>query len=170
MEGKKEEDIHQGLDSTLSLLPEEQKKTVSIHRDYRFRGKVYCNLGQMNQVFLNLLTNALQAIDDEGEIWVRTEEKGNEILIAIEDTGKGIPADVLPRIFEPFYTTKDVGQGTGLGLSISHKVVEDHKGRIDVESTVGKGSRFSIYLPIKDCQAGEPKGRMDGSFGFAACS
>ncbi len=85
VEGKKEEDVHQGIDSTISLLPEDQEKKVVIHRDYRFQGKVQCNLGQLNQVFMNLLTNALQAIDGEGEIWVRTEQEGDHILITLED-------------------------------------------------------------------------------------
>jgi len=170
VEGKKEEDIHQGLDSTISLLPEDQEKKVVIHRDYRFKGKVQCNLGQLNQVFMNLLTNALQAIDGEGEIWVRTEQEGDHILITLEDTGQGIPPEALPRVFEPFYTTKDVGQGTGLGLSISHKVIEDHGGRIEVESTLGKGTRFSIRLPTRDQKPGERPGQMDEGLPAAASS
>jgi signal transduction histidine kinase len=170
VEGKKDEDIHQGLDSTLSLLPEEQEKKVVIHRDYRFRGKVHCNLGQLNQVFMNLLTNALQAIDDKGEIWVRTEQEGDSVLITIEDTGRGIPPDALPRIFEPFYTTKDVGQGTGLGLSISHKVIEDHGGRIEVESRPGEGSRFFIYLPVKDQEKRHLQARANEDFRSASSS
>ncbi len=170
VEGKKEEDIHQGLDSTISLLPESDKNRIVIHRDYRFQGKVHCNLGQLNQVFMNLLTNALQAVEGDGEIWVRTEQEGDEILITIEDTGRGIPPDVLPRIFEPFYTTKDVGQGTGLGLSISHKVVEDHGGRIEVESTPGKGSRFSVHLPIKELHHLEDAENFVRDFPSAASS
>jgi signal transduction histidine kinase len=170
VEGRKEEDVHQGLDSTISLLPEDQAKKILIHRDYRFQGKVQCNLGQLNQVFMNLLTNALQAIDGEGEIWVRTEQEGDHILITLEDTGQGIPPEVLPRVFEPFYTTKDVGQGTGLGLSISHKVIEDHGGTIEVESTLGKGSRFSICLPIGDQTEGESEGQMDTGFRPAVSS
>jgi len=170
VEGKKEEDVHQGLDSTLSLIPEDQEKKVVIHRDYRFQGKIHCNLGQLNQVFMNLLTNALQAIDGGGEVWVRTERKGDDILVTIEDTGKGIPQDVLPRIFEPFYTTKDVGQGTGLGLSISHKVIEDHGGRIEVESNPGKGSRFLVYLPVKDPLEGKLRGRTEEALRSAASS
>lgn len=170
VEGKKEEDIHQGLDSTISLLPEDREKKVVIHRDYRFQGKVQCNLGQLNQVFMNLLTNALQAIDGEGEIWVRTELEGEHILITLEDSGQGIPPEVLPHIFEPFYTTKDVGQGTGLGLSISHKVIEDHGGRIQAESTLGKGTRFSIRLPTKEIRQADPAERFDAGFRSAASS
>jgi signal transduction histidine kinase len=170
VESKKEEDIHLGLDSTISLLPEDHEKKVVIHRDYRFQGKVLCNLGQMNQVFMNLLTNALHAINGEGEIWVRTEQEGEHILITLEDTGQGIPPEVLPHVFEPFYTTKDVGQGTGLGLSISHKVIEDHGGRIEVESTLGRGSRFSICLPIGARAQSESEGQMDMGFRSATSS
>ena len=170
VEGKKEEDVHQGLDSTISLLPEDQEKKVVIHRDYRFQGKVQCNLGQLNQVFMNLLTNALQAIDGEGEIWVRTEQEGEHLLITLEDNGQGIPPEVLPHIFEPFYTTKDVGQGTGLGLSISHKVIEDHGGRIEAESTLGKGTRFSIRLPTKEIRQADPEERLGAGFRSAASS
>jgi signal transduction histidine kinase len=170
VEGKKEEDIHQGLDSTISLLPENHEKKVVIHRDYRFQGKVQCNLGQLNQVFMNLLTNALQAIDGEGEIWVRTEPEGEDILITLEDSGQGIPPEVLPHIFEPFYTTKDVGQGTGLGLSISHKVIEDHGGRIEAESTLGKGTRFSIRLPTKEVRQADPEERFGAGFRSTASS
>jgi signal transduction histidine kinase len=151
-------------------LPEDQEKKVVIHQDYRFLGKVHCNLGQLNQVFMNLLTNALQAIKCEGEIWIRTEPRGDDILITIEDTGQGIPPDVLPHVFEPFYTTKDVGQGTGLGLSISHKVIEEHGGKIEVESFLGKGSKFMIYLPTKGCEKNRPEGPMDADFRSAASS
>jgi signal transduction histidine kinase len=170
VEGKKEEDIHQGLDATVKLLPEDPKKKVVLHRDYRFQGTAHCNLGHLNQVFMNLLTNALQAIDGQGEIWVRTEQEGDEILITVEDSGRGIPREVLPRIFEPFYTTKDVGKGTGLGLSISHKVVEEHGGRIAVESSPGKGSKFTIYLPIKDPLQGRHGRRSEDDFRSAASS
>jgi signal transduction histidine kinase len=170
VEGKKQEDVHQGLDSTLKLLPEDTEKKVEIHRDYRFQGTVHCNLGQLNQVFLNLLTNGLQAIDGQGEIWVRTDQEGDEILITVEDTGHGIPPEVLPRIFEPFYTTKEVGKGTGLGLSISHKVIEDHGGRIEVQSSPGKGSRFTICLPIKDPVEGRHGGRGEDDFRSAVSS
>jgi signal transduction histidine kinase len=170
VEGKKQEDIHQGLDSTLRLLPEEMERKAVIHRDYRFQGKVHCNLGQMNQVFMNLLTNALQSLNGTGEIWVRTEQVGEQILITIEDSGEGISPEVLPRIFEPFFTTKDVGQGTGLGLSISHKVIEEHGGRIQVESVLGSGTRFSIHLPLKDAGATDRDERVEGDSRSATSS
>ncbi len=149
VEGKKEEDIHVGLESTISLLPRDQTKKIAIHRDYRLKEKVYCNLGQLNQVFMNLLTNALHAIPEEGEIRIRTEREGEEALIRIEDTGVGIPREILSHIFEPFYTTKEVGKGTGLGLSISHQVIENHGGRLEVESTEARGSTFTVRLPLR---------------------
>jgi len=148
MEGMREDDLHEGLESTLVLLTQEPGKEVTVHRDYRFPGKLLCNLGQLNQVFLNLLTNASQAIETTGDIWIYTEQVGDEAVVTIQDSGCGIPPDKLPRIFEPFFTTKDVGQGTGLGLSISHRIVEQHNGRIEVESTPGKGSKFKIFLPM----------------------
>ena len=137
------------LDSALSLLPEKQDKKVAIHRDYRFPGKVVCNLGQLNQVFMNLLTNALQSIDGAGVIRVRTEPDGDEILITIKDSGQGIPPEVLPHIFEPFYSKKVMGRsGTGLGLAIVKRIVEAHNGTIDVDSRPGHGSTFSVFLPL----------------------
>jgi two-component system NtrC family sensor kinase len=92
--------------------------------------------------------NAAQAIPEKGEITVRTGQLGDEVFIAISDTGSGIPAETLPRIFDPFFTTKPVGKGTGLGLAISYDIVHKHKGRIEVESTVGKGTTFTVWLPI----------------------
>jgi signal transduction histidine kinase len=170
MEGMKDEDLQEGLESTIVLLTQEPGKEVTVHRDYRLAPKVPCNLGQLNQVFMNLLTNACQAIETKGDIWVRTEQVGDEAVVTIEDSGSGIPPDKLPRIFEPFFTTKDVGQGTGLGLSISHRVVEQHGGRIEVESTPGKGSRFKIFLPIRlqgERSAKEtPNGRIRKAIGL----
>lgn len=150
VEGMREDDLHEGLEATLVLLPRESGKEISLHRDYRLARKVPCNLAQLNQVFMNLLANACQAIQEKGDIWVRTEQLGSEAVVTVEDNGCGIPAEKLPRIFEPFFTTKEVGQGTGLGLSISHRIVEEHGGRIEVESTPGKGSRFRIFLPMQD--------------------
>ncbi|MEW6439576.1 MAG: ATP-binding protein [bacterium] len=148
VDGMKEDDIHEGLESTLALLVQDPGRKVSVHRDYRLTGRVPCNLGQLNQVFMNLLTNAVQAIENKGDIWVRTEQRGDEAVISVQDSGVGIPPEKLPRIFEPFFTTKEVGQGTGLGLSISHKIVQQHNGRIEVESAPGKGSTFRVFLPM----------------------
>lgn len=95
------------------------------------------------------MVNAAQAIPEKGEITIRTGHAGDEAFIAIADTGTGIPAENLPKLFEPFFTTKPVGKGTGLGLSISYGIVQKHGGRIEVESAEGKGTTFTVWLPIK---------------------
>ena len=113
---------------------------------------VVCAPAQINQVVLNLLVNAMQAIEatgrGAGRIEIATRCAGDEVILEVADDGCGIPAEILPRIFDPFFTTKPVGQGTGLGLAISHGIVADHGGRIEVESTPGRGSRFRVILPV----------------------
>ncbi|HEX4480343.1 MAG TPA: ATP-binding protein, partial [Rudaea sp.] len=103
---------------------------------------------ELNQVFLNVLVNAGQAIEQNGVITVTTSLEGPEACVAIGDDGAGIDEDVLPRIFDPFFTTKTVGAGTGLGLSISYGIVKKHGGRIEVSSTLGQGTLFKIYIPV----------------------
>ena len=142
-------DLHKGLDSTLNVVWNEIKYHCTLNKDYGDIPKVYCIPSQLNQVFLNLLVNAAQAISQKGEITIRTGQIGEEAFIAIADTGVGIPAETLSRLFEPFFTTKPVGKGTGLGLSIAYNIVQKHRGRIEVESTVGKGTTFTVWLPIK---------------------
>jgi signal transduction histidine kinase len=101
-------------------------------------------------VFLNLITNAAQAMEGgQGTITLTTRADGDGVAVEVVDTGKGIPAEVMPRIFDPFFSTKEIGKGTGLGLSISYKIVEQHGGRIDVESQVGAGTKFTVWLPLK---------------------
>lgn len=109
---------------------------------------VRCQPGQLNQVFLNLLLNALQAVEGRGEIRIATDVRDRQIRIRIADTGRGIPEAILPRIFEPFFTTRAVGQGTGLGLTVSRDIVVAHGGRIEVESRVGAGTTFTVWLPV----------------------
>jgi signal transduction histidine kinase len=105
---------------------------------------------QINQVVMNLVVNAAHAIGAQrGKIVVRTAQRGQDVVLEVQDNGSGISKDVLPRIFDPFFTTKKVGEGTGLGLSIAQRIVHDHGGRIDVASTVGVGSKFSVYLPSR---------------------
>jgi signal transduction histidine kinase len=142
-------DLHQGLDSTLNIVWNEIKYRSTLNKDYGDIPEVYCIASQLNQVFLNLLVNAAQAIPEKGEITIRTGQQDGEVFIAISDTGTGIPAGNLSRLFEPFYTTKPVGKGTGLGLSISYSIVQKHRGRIEVDSTPGKGTTFTVWLPIK---------------------
>jgi two-component system NtrC family sensor kinase len=106
--------------------------------------------GQMDQVFMNLVTNAAQAIGEReggGTIRIVAAPRGAEVEVTVSDDGPGIAADLLPRIFDPFFTTKDVGEGSGLGLSIVHGIVDRHGGRIAVESRVGEGTTFRIFLP-----------------------
>jgi signal transduction histidine kinase len=103
----------------------------------------------MRQVVLNLIVNAIQATSRGDTLTVSTERVGGEVAVRVTDTGEGIPAENLSRIFEPFFTTRPIGQGTGLGLSISLGIVQEHGGRIEVESQVGEGSTFTVYLPIE---------------------
>jgi signal transduction histidine kinase len=127
----------------------ELKYKAQVIKEYGHPPEIECILPQLNQVFMNLLVNAAQAIDEKGTITIRTGSSGEEVWVEIVDTGKGIPAEVLPQIFNPFFTTKPVGKGTGLGLSVSYSIVKNHSGRIEVESKVGEGTTFRIRLPIK---------------------
>ena len=103
----------------------------------------------MNQVFLNILVNAAQAIEETGEIKVKTWNENDLVKIAISDNGSGIPEDIREKIFEPFFTTKDVGQGTGLGMSISYDLIKEHQGQIKIDSEAGQGTTFTIELPLE---------------------
>jgi signal transduction histidine kinase len=142
-------DLHAALDSTLNIVRNELKHKVRIDRRYGVVPEVECLPSRLNQVFLNLLVNAGHAIDGQGTITLTTDSNDHEAWLVVEDTGCGIPAEHLKRIFEPFFTTKPVGQGTGLGLSVSYSIVRKHGGRIEVESTVGKGTRFTVFLPLR---------------------
>jgi signal transduction histidine kinase len=146
----REVDVHAGLNSTLIMLGHKLKKgDVEVVRDYAKDLPHVCGqTGELNQVWTNLLDNAIDAVDGQGSITIRTATENGRVLVEIADDGPGIPEDVRERIFEPFYTTKDVGEGTGLGLDISHRVVvEDHKGDIRVLSEPGD-TRFQVRLPI----------------------
>jgi signal transduction histidine kinase len=143
------EDLHQGLDSTLSVVWNHLKYTCEVKKDYGTLPPVQCLMSQLNQIFLNLLVNAADAIEAKGTITLRTGVQGDEVWVEIADTGKGMAPEVVKRIFDPFFTTKPVGKGTGLGLSVSYSIVQKHNGRIDVQSTVGQGSTFRLWLPIE---------------------
>ena len=130
------------------LLRHRLKNRISVEKEYGKLPLIECYPGKLNQVFMNILTNAIQAIPGEGVIWITTWQQGNEVHISFKDNGKGMTAQVKDRIFEPFFTTKGVGAGTGLGLSISYGIIQKHNGKIDVESEPGKGAAFIITLPV----------------------
>jgi PAS domain S-box-containing protein len=141
-------DLRVGLDSTLTLLRHELKNRIAVVKDYEDIPSIRCHPNQVNQVFMNLLVNAAQAIREKGEIRLRTFVEDGMVAVSVQDSGVGIPAKSLANIFDPGFTTKGVGIGTGLGLSICFKIAQDHGGRIDVESEVGKGSTFTLRLPV----------------------
>jgi len=141
-------DINEGIESTINVVWNELKYKANMKKEYGKIPLTKCNLGQLNQVFMNLLINAVQAIEERGEISVKTEHRDGDIVISISDTGSGIQEDKINRIFEPFFTTKEVGKGTGLGLSIAYDIVKKHNGEIMVASEIGKGTTFTVTLPI----------------------
>jgi two-component system NtrC family sensor kinase len=144
-------DLHRGIASTLRLLAPQLKPPIIVHRDFDDLPDVECLPGQMNQVFLNLLANAADAIGRRaGTIWISTRRASDsQVSIAIRDDGPGMAPEIQARVFEPFFTTKGVGQGTGLGLSVSYGIVQRHRGTLTVESAPGAGATFTIMLPVK---------------------
>lgn len=140
-------DLHKGLDSTLNVVNNEIKYKADVIKNYSDIPQVKCLPSQINQVFMNLLVNAAQAIAEHGTITITTGVGNGGVWVEIEDNGSGIPEEKINRIFEPFFTTKPVGTGTGLGLSLSYNIIQKHKGLISVESTVGKGTKFHVWLP-----------------------
>lgn len=141
-------DLHAALEMSLNLLRNQYKNRVEIHKEYGDLPRIQGYAGKLNQVMMNLLSNAFAAIRGKGDVWIRTRPVGDGVEIEIEDNGVGIPAENLKRIFEPFFTTKPVGQGTGLGLSISYGIIEQHQGRIDVSGAPGGGTVFTVRLPL----------------------
>ncbi len=149
-------DLHQGLDSTLTLLGHELGDTIKIEKLYGNLEPVDTIPGQINQVFMNLLHNAIEAIrvkeTGEGIIRIKTLRADNEACVSIWDNGRGILKEDQARVFEPFFTTKDVGKGTGLGLAVTYRIIENHKGRIQVQSEPGKWTEFTVVLPFQQNQ------------------
>lgn len=148
-------DIHKGIETTLNVVNNELKYKAEVVRDFDDLPNVECIISQINQVIMNLLVNAAHAIDDFGQIHIRTRTSGDNVIIEVEDTGQGISEENLNRIFEPFFTTKPIGKGTGLGLSLSFNIIEKHNGRIDVDSKPSNGTCFRITLPVKQPQTPE---------------
>lgn len=145
-----EADINSCIESTLRIIWNEVKYKCTVDKQLAPLPMIYCFPSQLNQVFMNLIVNAAQAIDKQGTITLKTSATPSEIHIEISDTGSGIPKEHLDKIFDPFFTTKPVGKGTGLGLAISYGIIEKHKGRIEIESEIGAGTTFKIRLPILD--------------------
>lgn len=145
-------DLRSSLDTTLNLLQGEVKNRIEVHRDYAAVPQIHCYASQINQVFMNILSNAVQSIEGAGQIWITIQEVPDSthrrVRVSIQDSGKGMPADILEKIFDPFFTTKGVGQGTGLGLSISYGIIHNHGGEIQVRSEVGVGTEFVVTLPV----------------------
>lgn len=142
-------DLNQCIDSTLNVVNNEIKYKADVVREYGNLPAVQCMASQINQVVMNLLVNAAHAIGpDRGNITVRTGHADGKAWFEVSDTGSGIPEEVLPRIFDPFYTTKPVGKGTGLGLSLSYGIIQKHHGAIDVTTEKGKGTSFRVTLPM----------------------
>ncbi len=141
-------DIHVGLDNTLTLVNHRLKNRVEIIKEYGNLPKVNCFPNQLNQVFMNILVNASQAIEGKGTIHIKTRIEGPNVVVSFQDSGSGIPGDLQRKIFDPGYTTKGAGVGTGLGLSIVHQIIEAHQGRIEVESAAGEGTTFTFLIPI----------------------
>ncbi|UCE36564.1 MAG: PAS domain-containing protein [Thermoplasmata archaeon] len=143
----KNADINEGLEDTLTIVHHEIKHNIKVIRNYGDIQKISCFPGRLNQVFLNLLINAKQAIKNNGEITVTSYSKNNKVYVEIKDNGEGIPEKNINKIFDPGFTTRGVGVGTGLGLSICYQIMQDHLGEILVESEAGKGTTFTLVLP-----------------------
>ncbi len=141
-------DINKGLESVIKIIWNEIKYKATLKKEFGNIPLTNCNEGQLNQVFLNILLNAVQAIEEKGEIEIKTWADEKNIFTSITDNGCGIPKEIQNRIFEPFFTTKDVGKGTGLGLSVSYDIIKKHKGDISIESTPDIGTTFVVKIPI----------------------
>jgi two-component system NtrC family sensor kinase len=149
-------DLHRGIDSALTLLGHRFANCITVHREFGELPDVECLPGQINQVFMNLLANAADAIAElHGNIWITTRARDGDVTITIRDDGAGMPPETCARVFEPFFTTKSVGQGTGLGLSVSYGIVTRHHGTLHAESTPGGGSTFTITLPVRQGRSDE---------------
>jgi signal transduction histidine kinase len=145
-------DVRDGLESTLTMLGHKLKGGVTVVREYADLPQVEAYAGELNQVWTNLIDNAVDAMDGQGTLTIRTRAQGDWVIVELADTGPGMPPEVVARAFEPFFTTKDVGKGTGLGLDIARRIiVERHGGLIDIDSPVAedKGTVMRVSLPLR---------------------
>lgn len=142
-------DLHKGIETTLRVAHNEIKYKADVVCEFSDIPSIECVPSRINQVILNLLVNAAQAMEEHGRIVVRTRAEGNNVVVEVEDNGQGMSQDVRKRIFEPFFTTKPKGKGTGLGLPLSYSIVREHAGELRVDSELGKGTCFRITLPVR---------------------
>ncbi len=148
----KEAHLAAGVESSLKILKPQLSDQIEVITQFDADPLIFCNPGQLNQVFINLISNAIQALKGSSKIFIKTMISDNNLIIKVQDTGTGISKKVISKIFDPFFTTKDVNKGTGLGLTISYSIIQKHGGRLTVESEQGKGSVFTIHLPLKTNQ------------------
>ncbi len=141
-------DLNDSIRSSLTIASHQLRDRITVETEFGQLPQIKCMPSQINQVFLNLITNAAQAMGEDGLLRIRSIAKKDGVEVSVTDNGSGIPENVLPNIFDPFFTTKKVGEGTGLGLSIVHKIIQGHGGAIRVNSVVGKGTTFFVELPI----------------------
>ena len=140
-------DLNQLLDDVLRVATPQLRARAEVERDYGDIPPIPCASQQLRQVFLNLVLNASQALETSGTIRIATEPIDGGVAVIVEDDGCGIPPEIIDRIFDPFFTTKPVGEGTGLGLGIAYQIIEQHRGKITVESKQGEHTRFRVHLP-----------------------
>ncbi|MAT84715.1 MAG: hypothetical protein CMD39_10555 [Gammaproteobacteria bacterium] len=141
-------DVRDGLEKTLLITKNLLKYGIEVEREFGDVPEILCAPSRVNQVFINLITNAAQAMDGEGRLTIRTDADDDWVRVSISDTGCGIPQENLDKVLDPFFTTKPVGQGTGLGLSIVRKIMDEHRGRLDIDSTVGEGTSITLSFPV----------------------
>ncbi len=147
-------DVRSGIEKTLVITRNLLKGGIEVKQDFQEVPEIYCSPSRLNQVFINLVTNAAQAMDGKGELhistrWIKNETEGDSVEIVFEDTGCGIPEDHLEKVMDPFFTTKPVGKGTGLGLSIVRQIVDQHEGQILIDSKEGQGTRIALSFPVR---------------------
>jgi PAS domain S-box-containing protein len=142
-------DISSGIDDVLTLYHNQMKHGIEVMREYLFKEQIACYPDELNQVWTNLIQNAIQAMDAKGKMFIKVYEQDNHVVASFTDTGHGIPDEIKNKIFNAFFTTKPIGKGTGLGLDIVRKIIEKHKGKIDFESTIEVGTTFRVWLPIE---------------------
>jgi len=141
-------DVHESIESVLLFLQHKMENRIEVERSYNAAGDLTCLAGELNQVLMNVIGNAVDSIDDTGTISLATNLQDGHFVIAVRDTGRGIPDTIREKVFEPFFTTKPVGQGTGLGLAISYGIIQAHHGSIEFSSQIGKGTEFILRIPI----------------------